>query len=130
MEMTKRSNGGIQGNQGNQSNQSNQNNQAPAFSGAGGRGSYAGGNINFDRSRGRNDTGAGLSALDDSDIDSVSYANYNRASLMDKLDRKNDIAPAVPDQGAKPVGSGPKPARASFKPARCIVIKNAYDEAK
>lgn len=111
-------------------NQGNPNNQASSFSGAGGRGSHAGGNINFDRSSGRDDKGAGSGALDDSDVAGVNFNNFSRDSLMRKLLREEDLAPAAPAQGVKPVNSGGKPTVPAFKPSRCIIIKNVYDEAR
>ena len=95
-------------------------NSGSAFSGAGGRGNHAGG--------GRDDKNTiGMGALDDSDVGGVNYNNYSRESLMKKLARTEDPL-AAQTAGAK---AGPKKAPvASFPPARCILIKNAYDEAE
>ncbi|KAF2148444.1 splicing factor, CC1-like protein [Myriangium duriaei CBS 260.36] len=107
-------------------NQGNANAQGSSFSGAGGRGAHAGGNINFSS---RDDKAAvGLSALDDSDVAGVNFNNFSRESLMKKLARTEEpAASAAPGKGTKASASAKAP-MASFQPSRCILIKNVYDE--
>ena len=89
-----------------------------SFSGSGGRGSYAGGKANFERKGGRDDKG--FSALDDSDVGGVNFHAVNRESLMKKLARGEPNA----------IVEVKKPVVLQNKPTRCVVVKNAYDEAE
>lgn len=101
-----------------------------SFSGSGGRGAHAGGTINFERQNNREDKGAGsASALDDSDVGGVNFSNFSRDSLMKKLARVSEPEPAV-GAGAKPSAAAKKTATPTLKASRCVVVKNAYIEAK
>ena len=104
--------------------------QGSSFSGAGGRGSHAGGTNNFDRASGRDEKGAGgSSALDDSDVGGVNFNNFSRDSLMKKLARTEDSTPAVKTTSrGRPEQS--KIAVNTQAPSRCVVVKNAYNEAE
>jgi RNA-binding protein 39 len=107
--------------------------QGSAFSGAGGRGAYAGGSSNFDRAGGRDNDKAtgGASALDDTDVAGVNFSNYSRDSLMRKLARTDDTStngsenkvkqPAVPATVIPP--NIPQA-------SRCIVLHNMFDASK
>lgn len=105
--------------------------QGSAFSGQGGRGAHAGGANNFDRTGGREEKAAGgASALDDADVGGVNYNNYSRDSLMRKLARTEEPAkdPAV---ALRPRADAKKAAAIHVPPpSRCIVVKNAYNEAE
>ena len=108
--------------------------QAPSFSGAGGRGTHAGGSNNFDRAGGRDEKGAsGASALDDTDVAGVNFSNYSRDALMRKLARTDE--PTEPN-GADKRNMGkprvePKKVVANVPQAsRCIVLKNMFDPAE
>lgn len=108
--------------------------QGSAFSGSGGRGAHAGGNNNnnnsFDRTGGREERGAGgASALDDADVGGVNFSNYSRDSLMRKLARTEDVTPQQPTT-ARPRTVVQKPTLQNQAPSRCIVVKNAYNEAE
>lgn len=100
--------------------------QGSAFSGAGGRGAYAGGSGGvFDRSHGRDDRGiSGASALDDTDMSGVNFKQVDRNKLMMNLAR-NEID--IPTKDTQPIAR----ARASFQntvaPSKCIKIQNAFD---
>ncbi|KAL1302729.1 hypothetical protein AAFC00_003083 [Neodothiora populina] len=113
---------------------SNQNSafQGSAFSGSGGRGAHAGGNNNFDRAGGREEKGTGgASALDDADVGGVNFNNFSRDSLMRKLARTEDPAPAQAQAPAsRPRVDLGKAAAHGPNPSRCIVVKNAYNEAE
>lgn len=106
--------------------------QGSAFSGSGGRGAHAGGSNNFDRAGGREEKGAGgASALDDADVGGVNFSNFSRDSLMRKLARTEDPAPAqAPAQASRPRVDPRKAAAHGPAPSRCIVVKNAYNEAE
>jgi RNA-binding protein 39 len=98
--------------------------QGSDFSGAGGRGAYAGGSGNFDRAaREADKTGAG-SALDDSDVGGVNMSNYNRYELIRKLARTENDEVKAPTQTIthKPVD---QPQTAT----RCVVLRHLYDPA-
>lgn len=108
--------------------------QGSNFSGAGGRGAYAGGagaSSNFDRAGGRDNEKAsgGASALDDTDVSGVNYNNYNRNDLMRKLARTDEPAANGADKSrAAFAPSAPKPAPAqTAEPSRCIVLHNMFD---
>lgn len=102
--------------------------QGSAFSGAGGRGAYAGGSGGvFDRTHSKDDRGvSGASALDDTDVAGVNFKTYDRSKLMDALARRDNPEPAK--QGAQPVISKPR-APVVDKPmaSKCIKIENAFD---
>lgn len=105
-----------------------QNYTGSAFSGAGGRGAYAGGSGGvFDRSHGKEDRGiSGASALDDSDVAGVNFKAYDRGKLMAQLAARNQ---PQPKQGAAaPVVTKPR-APVFDKPmaSKCIKIQNAFD---
>ncbi|KAH7081067.1 hypothetical protein FB567DRAFT_562556 [Paraphoma chrysanthemicola] len=108
-------------------NQQAQSYQGSAFSGAGGRGAYAGGSGGvFDRTHSKDDRGvSGASALDDTDVAGVNFKTYDRSKLMNALARRDDAQPA---QGAQPVISKPR-APVVDKPmaSKCIKIENAFD---
>lgn len=109
----------------------NQQFQGSAFSGSGGRGAHAGGSNNFDRAGGREEKGAGgASALDDADVGGVNFSNYSRDSLMRKLARTEDPAPQPQAVAASRPRVDPTVAIHGPAPSRCIVIKNAYNEAE
>ena len=109
-------------------NQQAQSYQGSAFSGAGGRGAYAGGSGGvFDRTHSKDDRGvSGASALDDTDVAGVNFKTYDRSKLMDALARRDPAEPAK--QGAAPVVSKPR-APMVDKPmaSKCIKIENAFD---
>lgn len=102
--------------------------QGSAFSGAGGRGAYAGGSGGvFDRTHSKDDRGvSGASALDDTDVAGVNFKTYDRSKLMDALARRDNPEPAK--QGAQPPVSKPR-APVVDKPmaSKCIKIENAFD---
>ncbi|KAI8932866.1 hypothetical protein NX059_010347 [Plenodomus lindquistii] len=102
--------------------------QGSAFSGAGGRGAYAGGSGGvFDRTHSKDDRGvSGASALDDTDVAGVNYKSYDRSKLMHALARRDGSEVATP--GAQPVVSKPR-APVIDKPmaSKCVKIENAFD---
>ncbi|KNG46020.1 rna splicing factor (pad-1) [Stemphylium lycopersici] len=102
--------------------------QGSAFSGAGGRGAYAGGSGGvFDRTHSKDDRGvSGASALDDTDVAGVNFKTYDRSKLMDALARRDNPEPAK--QGVQPVINKPR-APVVDKPmaSKCIKIENAFD---
>ncbi|KAF2222651.1 hypothetical protein BDZ85DRAFT_199163 [Elsinoe ampelina] len=100
--------------------------QASSFSGAGGRGTHAGGSTNFERSNREEKAAANSSALDDSDVGGVNYSNFSRASLMQKLARTEDPAP---DKSKTKTSTTKKPAPPTMGKSRCIIVKNCYDES-
>lgn len=98
--------------------------QGSDFSGAGGRGAYAGGTGNFDRAaREADKTGAG-SALDDSDVGGVNMSNYNRYELIRKLARTENEEVKAPTQ---PLTQ--KPVDQPQTATRCVVLRHLYDPA-
>lgn len=102
--------------------------QGSAFSGAGGRGAYAGGSGGvFDRTHSKDDRGvSGASALDDTDVAGVNFKTYDRSKLMDALARRDGPEPTK--QGAQPAVSKPKvPVVAKPMASKCIKIENAFD---
>ncbi|XP_014554191.1 hypothetical protein COCVIDRAFT_28699 [Bipolaris victoriae FI3] len=102
--------------------------QGSAFSGAGGRGAYAGGSGGvFDRTHSKDDRGvSGASALDDTDVAGVNFKTYDRSKLMDALARRDNPEPTK--QGAQPVVSKPRvPAVDKPMASKCIKIENAFD---
>ncbi|KAI4213885.1 MAG: hypothetical protein LQ351_003580 [Letrouitia transgressa] len=101
--------------------------QGSAFSGHGGRGAYAGGSGGaFDRASGDR-SGAGASALDDTDVAGVNFNNYSRDALMRKLARTDDPNPAEDKRKAQKA----KPLPVSVNQAsRCILLRNMFDPAK
>jgi RNA-binding protein 39 len=105
-----------------------QNYQGSAFSGAGGRGAYAGGSGGvFDRTHSKGERGVGgASALDDTDVAGVNFKTYDRSKLMDALARRDTQEPAK--QGAAPVVSKPRaPVVDRPMASKCIKIENAFD---
>lgn len=110
--------------------QQQQSQQGSAFSGAGGRGAHAGGANNFDRANARDEKGVGgASALDDTDVGGVNFNNYSRDSLMRKLARTEEPAPVTSNNTAR-VRADAKKAVTHSAPSRCIIVKNAYNEAE
>lgn len=112
-------------------NQQAQSYQGSAFSGAGGRGAYAGGSGGvFDRTHSKDDRGVGgASALDDTDVAGVNYKSYDRVKLMNALSRR-DPADTV-EQGVTPVVNKPRaPVVDKPMPSKCIKIQNAFDPDK
>ncbi|KAI4608573.1 hypothetical protein J4E83_009009 [Alternaria metachromatica] len=106
--------------------------QGSAFSGAGGRGAYAGGTGGvFDRTHSKDDRGvSGASALDDSDVAGVNFKTYDRSRLMDALARRD--VPGDSRQGgqAMPVPTtrkAPAPAPAAPMASKCVKIENVFD---
>ncbi|EMD58564.1 hypothetical protein GGP41_006020 [Bipolaris sorokiniana] len=102
--------------------------QGSAFSGAGGRGAYAGGSGGvFDRTHSKDDRGvSGASALDDTDVAGVNFKTYDRSKLMDALARRDNPEPTK--QGAQPVVSKPRvPVVDKPMASKCIKIENAFD---
>lgn len=102
--------------------------QGSAFSGAGGRGAYAGGSGGvFDRTHNKDDRGvSGASALDDTDVAGVNFKTYDRSKLMDALARRDNPEPTK--QGAQPVMSKPRaPVVDQPMASKCIKIENAFD---
>jgi RNA-binding protein 23/39 len=104
--------------------------QGSSFSGAGGRGSHAGGSGgNFDRAGGRdNEKGTGgASALDDTDVAGVNFNNYSRDALMRKLARTDEAA-EDPRRAAAPVKKESKPLPVNVSQAsRCVLLRNMFD---
>lgn len=100
--------------------------QGSAFSGAGGRGAYAGGTGGvFDRANGRDDRGiSGASALDDTDMSGVSFKQVDRNKLMRNLAR-NEID--VPVAKELPPAQRRAAAVVEEVKSRCIKIENAFD---
>jgi len=106
--------------------------QGSSFSGAGGRGAYAGGSSGtFDRAGGRDDqkgTGA-ASALDDTDVGGVNFSNYSRDSLMRKLARVDEPSADKSGSSIKPTLPKAPPVQVS-QPSRCVVLRNMFDPAE
>jgi RNA-binding protein 39 len=99
--------------------------QGSAFSGAGGRGAYAGGSGGvFDRTHSKDDRGVShASALDDTDVAGVNFKTYDRSKLMDALARRD---PTETKQA--PVVSKPRAPVVDIPMAsKCIKIENAFD---
>lgn len=108
-------------------NQQAQTYQGSAFSGAGGRGAYAGGTGGvFDRTGSKDDRGiSGASALDDTDVAGVNFKTYDRSKLMNALARNE---PDATTQGAQPVVSKPRaPVVDRPMASKCVKIENAFD---
>ncbi|KAF2828138.1 splicing factor, CC1-like protein [Ophiobolus disseminans] len=102
--------------------------QGSAFSGAGGRGAYAGGNGGvFDRTHSKDDRGiSGASALDDTDVAGVNFKTYDRSKLMNALARGNPNATTT--LGAPAVVAKPRvPMVDKVMPSKCVKIENAFD---
>ncbi|PNS18247.1 hypothetical protein CAC42_7616 [Sphaceloma murrayae] len=99
--------------------------QASTFSGAGGRGTHAGGSTNFERSSREDKVAANSSALDDSDVGGVNYNNFSRESLMRKLARVEEPTPAV---SKSKVSAAKKPPPPTMTQSRCVKVKNCYVE--
>jgi RNA-binding protein 39 len=108
-------------------NQQAQSYQGSAFSGAGGRGAYAGGSGGvFDRTHSKDDRGvSGASALDDTDVAGVNFKTYDRSKLMNALARRDD--PEAATQGAQPVVKPRAPVVDKPMASKCIKIENAFD---
>ena len=108
--------------------------EGSAFSGHGGRGSHAGGGGGaFDRAGGQQtDKGGGASALDDTDVAGVNFANYSRDALMRKLARTDD---GESDHLGRPIN---KPNQNAKKPlpvavsqaSRCVLLRNMFNPAE
>ena len=85
-------------------------------------------------------TGAGASALDDTDVAGVNFNNYSRDLLMRKLARQDDAAPADRNGAGKdaPKQRAPEATVHTQKPlpvnvpmaSRCVVLKNMFDPAE
>ena len=102
--------------------------QGSSFSGAGGRGSHAGGQASFDRVGGRDDkSGGGASALDDTDVGGVNFNNYNREALMKKLARTEDEDTTAKQNAAKAREQAAKPAPQQLTASRCLQLKGMFD---
>ncbi|CAI9632667.1 unnamed protein product [Alternaria burnsii] len=106
--------------------------QGSAFSGAGGRGAYAGGSGGvFDRTHSKDDRGvSGASALDDTDVAGVNYKTYDRSRLMDALARRDVPDSKQGSQSAMPTPTTRKPAApAPTTPmaSKCVKIENVFD---
>jgi RNA-binding protein 39 len=101
--------------------------QGSAFSGAGGRGAYAGGSGGvFDRAHGRDDRGiSGASALDDTDMAGVNFKQVDRNKLMMNLARNEVDVPTKKD--SQPLARARAPIENVTAPSRCIKIQNAFD---
>ncbi|CAO2652398.1 Nn.00g006810.m01.CDS01 [Neocucurbitaria sp. VM-36] len=102
--------------------------QGSAFSGAGGRGAYAGGSGGvFDRTHSKDDRGvSGASALDDTDVAGVNFKTYDRSKLMAALAGRDNPEPMK--QGAQPVISKPRtPIVDKPMASKCVKIENAFD---
>lgn len=101
--------------------------QGSAFSGAGGRGAYAGGTGGvFDRAHGRDDRGiGGASALDDTDMAGVNFKQVDRNKLMMNLARNEVDVPLKKD--AQPMAKARAPVENKTPPSKCIKIQNAFD---
>lgn len=100
--------------------------QGSAFSGKGGRGSYAGGTGNFDRASGRDaEKTGGASALDDTDVGGVSFSNYSRDTLMRKLARTDEPEPKV-----APKTQQKKAVVDETPPSRCVILKHVFNTAE
>jgi RNA-binding protein 39 len=100
--------------------------QGSAFSGAGGRGAYAGGSGGmFSSAHGKDDRGvSGASALDDSDMSGVNFKQVDRAKLMANLAR--DEFP-VPTSNKTNTAIGRAPTVQQPLESKCIKIENAFD---
>ncbi|RYN44138.1 hypothetical protein AA0112_g206 [Alternaria arborescens] len=106
--------------------------QGSAFSGAGGRGAYAGGSGGvFDRTHSKDDRGvSGASALDDTDVAGVNYKTYDRSRLMDALARRDVPDSKQGSQSAMPTPTTRKPAApapATPMASKCVKIENVFD---
>jgi RNA-binding protein 39 len=103
--------------------------QGSAFSGAGGRGAYAGGSGGvFDRTHGRDDRGVtGASALDDTDVAGININNMNRDRLMNLLARNPVEEPANNRVNGQAAVAARAPTTYTRAPSRCIKIQNAFD---
>ncbi|KAL1598884.1 Phosphatidylinositol-3-phosphatase SAC1 [Paraconiothyrium brasiliense] len=101
--------------------------QGSAFSGAGGRGAYAGGSGGvFDRAHGRDDRGiSGASALDDTDMAGVNFKQVDRNKLMMNLARNEVDVPTKKDD--RPIAKARAPVENTIAPSKCIKIQNAFD---
>ncbi|KAL5374357.1 hypothetical protein PMIN02_012270 [Paraphaeosphaeria minitans] len=102
--------------------------QGSAFSGAGGRGAYAGGSGGvFDRAHGRDDRGiSGASALDDTDMAGVNFKQVDRNKLMLNLARNEVDVPSKKDD-RRPTAKARAPIENVIAPSKCIKIQNAFD---
>lgn len=105
--------------------------QGSAFSGAGGRGAYAGGSGGtFDRAGGRDDQkgAGGASALDDTDVAGVNFNNFSRDALMRKLARTEDPEPDT--KRSAPVRENKPLPVAVNQASRCVLLRNMFDPAE
>ncbi|KAF2683869.1 splicing factor, CC1-like protein [Lentithecium fluviatile CBS 122367] len=103
--------------------------QGSAFSGAGGRGAYAGGTGGiFDRAHGRDDRGvSGASALDDTDMSGVNFKQVDRNKLMMNLARNEVDIPTRKE--VTPIAKSRTPVNKPMA-SKCIKIENAFDAVK
>lgn len=104
--------------------------QGSAFSGAGGRGAYAGGSGGvFDRAHGRDDRGiSGASALDDTDMAGVNFKQVDRNKLMMNLARNEVDIPTKKDD--RPTAKARAPIGNTIAPSKCIKIQNVFEAEK
>ncbi|KAF2011006.1 splicing factor, CC1-like protein [Aaosphaeria arxii CBS 175.79] len=104
--------------------------QGSAFSGAGGRGAYAGGSGGvFDRTHGRDDRGVtGASALDDNDVAGININNMNRDRLMNLLARNPVDEPSRGNAHNSQAAIARSRAPVVEQPmaSRCIKINDAF----
>jgi RNA-binding protein 39 len=109
-------------------NQNAQSFEGSAFSGAGGRGAYAGGSGGiFDRTHGRDNRGvSGASALDDTDVAGININNMNRDRLMNLLAR-NPVEEDSKAKNGQPASKPRVPIIDKPMPSKCIKIQGAFD---
>lgn len=93
------------------------------FSGYGGRGQQAGGSGNFDHAgtARQGDKAGGASALDDSDVVGVNFANYSRDKLMKNLARIED-----PTEKTGSATKVQKKLPSEPVVSRCLIIKHVW----
>lgn len=108
--------------------------QGSSFSGAGGRGTHAGGNDRFGQDRydryDREERGHGhksgnASALDDTDV-GVAFNNITREKLMQNLANRGGVQNPTMKQAPAPVQKKPLPIDVG-QTSRCILLKNMFD---
>lgn len=101
--------------------------QGSAFSGAGGRGAYAGGSGGvYDRTNGRDDRGVtSASALDDTDMSGVNFKQVDRNKLMANLAR-NEVDVPVPRSMQPAARSRAVPVN-DPPPSRHVKISGLFD---
>jgi len=99
--------------------------QGSSFSGAGGRGTHGA----SDRATTTDKAIGGAGALDDSDVGGVNFHAFSRDSLMRKLARTDDNT-AADKNSNRATTAAKKAATPAAAPTRCIVVRNAYNEAE